>query len=229
MTVQDYQTESQSPPESALASFAGMIHVGTGEKFKVARPECRLAARFVDLIVVGLIFYFQFAICIFWIQGPNEVAAYTIFGMSLFFTPILYDTICLKLTGQTIGKSLFGLQVIQAEDGEIPSWRSSLVRSISLVASAPIIMFDVALAGWTAGLAQEATTVSTRFVILTVAVACMVLLLPVLLSSERLGWHDRVASTVVVPSYRGENKSWSEKWEAWSEEMWANASKPFGK
>ena len=161
-----------------------------GRELPKARVAARLAARFVDLLVlapglfvvlryVGRVLDAGFSCFMSWtycvpdpvpLFGPAEVVA--------FAWVVLYEPVSVALWGRTAGKWAEGIKVVSIVDGAKPSMARSFAR-VALPAVAGLATFGV---GW--------------LVIQTVLWASTTA------NRDRRGWHDRLAATVVVEAKR---------------------------
>lgn len=147
----------------------------------------RLLARIIDGVLIGIAYTILFTL--FFAGGAATVQVDPVTGelnsagrgfvASLFIgfallgvLGIAYEVVMIALRGATVGKQLMGIKVVLERDGSVPGWMPSVLRWVIPQA-----------AGWvTCGLGT-----------------LIVYLSPFFDSAKRnQGWHDKVASTLVV-------------------------------
>ncbi len=153
-------------------------------EFKIAVFGKRLAAWFIDIIVICIYYYLMLRFIYPVLNmgdGVSTTAGYTIIIIPVLLYQLLFE---LFLNGQTIGKKLLGIGVIDIE-GKEPSWGQYLIRWILCLGNLFVYLIPYIL--WEAPLAM---------------IFFMILYLPDFLSvvisgkSQRLG--DFAAGTVVI-------------------------------
>ena len=163
-----------------------------GRELPKARIAARLAARFVDLLVLapGLFVVLRYVgrvldaelSCFMRVMTPNCVPdPVPLFGPAevvAFAWVVLYEPVSVALWGRTAGKWAEGIKVVSIVDDAKPSMARSFAR-VALPAVAGLATFGV---GW--------------LVIQTVLWASTTA------NRDRRGWHDRLAATVVVEAKR---------------------------
>ena len=161
-----------------------------GRELPKAGIAARLAARIADLLVVapGLFVVLRYL-------GRALDAAFSCFisvsycvpdphppfgpaEMVAFAWVVLYEPVSVALWGRTAGKWAEGIKVVSIVDGAKPSMARSFAR-VALPAVAGLATFGV---GW--------------------LVVQTVLWASTMADSDRRGWHDRLAATVVVKAKR---------------------------
>ena len=128
----DEQT-SRAPRQSEAAESApGHAGIPAAETeipaqiYRSAGFTVRLAAYLIDLVSIQAIL----ALLVYWVQPPPLTLAYL--GLSLFTIGIvgaLYFLLMTRFWGQTLGKMITGIRVIQT-DGRRPGWRTLLFREV---------------------------------------------------------------------------------------------------
>ena len=127
-------SESSAPDASGGQRRTGWAELATGEHVKLARPLRRLGARLLDglLIAVGLtvvpILFFGGLVA----SGAEGEAAVGIGFVGLLLVALIagigYEVTLTALWGQTLGKRMTGIKVINAANGGVPGWGKSLGR-----------------------------------------------------------------------------------------------------
>ena len=112
----------------------------------------------------------------------------------------LYSVLLHARYGQTVGKRLLGVKVLDVEELHTPSLRQAFLRDIGIVILNTLSLFYLAYLVLTSSYEPGAEFTSTPGEILTwAAVAWFALELVTMLSNEkRRAFHDFIASTVVV-------------------------------
>ena len=96
----------------------------------------RSLARLVDAIVLGVPFLFGLAIVATVASGgspdpestlASDSAAAWMWGAAIALA-IVYETICVTLWGQTLGKLLMGVRVVRLVNGRCPLWWEAAIR-----------------------------------------------------------------------------------------------------
>lgn len=162
---------------------AGWVVLGTGEKLQLADLGRRLLARILDviLVLVGMGFLFVIGlggVLLSFFSGAGDAAALAavalFFGLTLLFVLVMlgYEVTMIALQGQTLGKMVTGIRVVNAADGGLPGWGRAAGRWLVLIVPALI-----PTVGW-----------------LAVLVVC----LSPTWGKHRQGLHDKVVSTFVV-------------------------------
>ena len=105
----------------------------------------RIAARLLDFCLVGSIVAVSWVFAWILISGECDdkehcygsgfIADLIVIVSSAAFivgalVPVIYDSVMVASSGQTVGKSAFGLRVVRV-DGSLPSWRESLLRALA--------------------------------------------------------------------------------------------------
>ena len=147
----------------------GWAELGSGETVELARPIRRLGARILDVIVVAVIG----VVLVIVFGGVDDSGMGTVTSLLLgLVIGIGYEVSQVAVWGQTIGKRMAGIKVINAAHGGIPGWGKATGRWAipGLVALIPIIG------------------------------PLLSLLCYVSLTWDRVyqGWHDKVAGTLVI-------------------------------
>jgi uncharacterized RDD family membrane protein YckC len=136
----------------------------------LASPWRRLAARLVDgalLVLVTVLPLLLFA-DVHVDQGAFDLPGWL--QWSTWLAAAAYEVLLTALTGQTVGKRLLGIKVVDATTGAVPDLDQSVRRAV------PVLLQRVPIIGGFAGL----------------------LYLPVVWRPRRQGFHDTLAGTVVV-------------------------------
>ena len=152
----------------------GWAELTSGETVRLAGPLARLGARVLDIIilivayiVIGLVFVGSAVV-----SGDSS-------GVSLLGATVLilmiglgYEVIQTAVWGQTLGKRVTGVRVINAAHGGLPGWGKAIGRW-----GVPSIISLIPVVGW------------------LLAILCYVSL-----TWDRVyqGWHDKAAGTLVI-------------------------------
>ena len=147
----------------------GWAELGSGETVELARPIRRLGARILDFIVVAVIG----VVLVIVFGGVDDSGTGTFASLLLgLVIGIGYEVSQVAVWGQTIGKRMAGIKVINAAHGGVPGWGKATGRWAipGLVALIPIIG------------------------------PLLSLLCYLSLTWDRVyqGWHDKVAGTLVI-------------------------------
>jgi uncharacterized RDD family membrane protein YckC len=97
----------------------------------VARTWRRVVAFFVDQLIIGLFYapvWIQVASS--WVQGQSLEIDWRLLLMC-FLLQFLYRWIFLVFMGATLGMLIFGIRVVDFEDGEFPDWLPSFIRVLT--------------------------------------------------------------------------------------------------
>jgi uncharacterized RDD family membrane protein YckC len=136
----------------------------------------RIGARLLDGLLVGMA-----VILVLAVTGTDFVDAFDTTGdgpawPALLITAagVVYEIWLTSLTGQTVGKRLLSIQVVDAETGEVPRLDQAARRI------APAIVGLVPYVGFLG----------------------VVMYLPALWDGRRQGFHDRFANTIVIDRRR---------------------------
>jgi uncharacterized RDD family membrane protein YckC len=98
--------------------------------FRLAGFWIRLWAFLADLAIIGMSSHILFKLL--WPAGLQEFGVTSFFLINPLFPGILgalYLTIMTAIFGQTLGKMIFGIKVIQ-KDGSAPGWTTSVMREL---------------------------------------------------------------------------------------------------
>ena len=110
-----------------------------------------------------------------------------------------------SLRGRSLGKRNVGLKVVRISDGQAPPLHESLARP-----AIPPATFLCASGLCASGLSASgiAMGITARWPFIYGALTWLVVLLSSLLDSQRRGWHDKLAGTVVLrrASERGNSR-----------------------
>ncbi|MEI7589752.1 MAG: RDD family protein [Deltaproteobacteria bacterium] len=116
----------------------------------------RVVAMFVDVTVLSFVYL------LLWLTGDiilleiigESVPSFQLFFVTMIVMNAFYFTYCHAVTGQTIGKRLFGLKVVRSDDTKL-SLSVSLLRWIGYIPAKAIfclgfiwIIFDSRKRGW---------------------------------------------------------------------------------
>ncbi|MCY4518432.1 MAG: RDD family protein [Acidimicrobiaceae bacterium] len=143
----------------------GWAELGSGETVELARPLRRLGARILDAIVAGILLVMLLRVSGTGVSTVGSMRLGLVVGIG-------YEVSQVAVWGQTIGKRMTGIRVINAVHGGVPGWGKAFGRWAipGLVALIPILG------------------------------PLLSLLCYVSLTWDRVyqGWHDKVAGTLVI-------------------------------
>jgi uncharacterized RDD family membrane protein YckC len=162
----------------AVDANSGLVNIAGLGTAKVATLGARALARIIDTVIYGvfwaLLFGLMFAIGM---GSSSSVDGATIgFGgivLLWFFgvaATVSYELVMIAVKGQTVGKMVVGVKVVDQRNGQNPGWGASFVR-----------ILIPQIANFFCGL------------------GLLVYLSPMFDSSGRMqGWHDNVANDLVI-------------------------------
>lgn len=159
-----------APHPIVPAGLTGWTTLGNGDRRPLAGFDRRLGARAVDWALTGLVTYLLWRA---FAAGDRGWFA-SLFFLALIFwlVGVLYEVTLTALSGQTVGKMLFGAKVVRADNGRTPGWWKSFARHLTL-------------------------NVLNHLPVLGNLAALLIHLSPAF-SNTLQGLHDRAAATVVV-------------------------------
>lgn len=150
--------------------MTGWVVLGNGERRPLADFDRRLAARVIDWILIGVAGY------LLWLPLSPRITGWfaVLFFLALIclILGVVYEAAPTALFGRTLGKKVFGLKVVRADNGGAPGWGRSLGRYLTL-------------------------NLANLLPVLGNAVSLFVYLSPAF-SDLLQGLHDKAAATVVV-------------------------------
>ena len=163
-------------------AMTGRVTLGNGEVRELASPGKRLAARIIDVVIIGIVVVLLTIVGIAGVLVGSEteedaLAAAALIvgfgGLALFtILLLLYEPTLIALKGQTLGKMAMSIMVVRAEDGEVPGWGKAIGRWIL-----PGILGLIPVAG---------------------GLLVLLVYISLLWDDRRQGWHDKMGSTVVI-------------------------------
>ena len=168
-------SESGEPASYDGSRRTGWAELGSGETVELARPIRRVGARILDAIIFGIFF----VVLMIATTGIDDTFDSSGSGFGAVGSLLLglvvgigYEVSQVAIWGQTIGKRMAGIKVINAVHGGMPGWGKAFGRWAipGLVALIPVVG------------------------------PLLLLLCYVSLTWDRVyqGWHDKVASTLVI-------------------------------
>lgn len=172
----------------------GWARLASGQTVELARPIERLGARTLDAVIVtapaGVWAFIQGGDALEVDDGTNittlgalVLAAFGAFLLTALVN-VVYEVVPTAVWGQTLGKRILGIKVVDVASGGVPGWRKSLGRWAVLVL--PLAVPYVQIPG-----------------------ALFFLLCVLTIGHEPCyrGWHDKAARTLVVTSRRDDRGS----------------------
>lgn len=152
------------------AGLTGWTTLGNGDRRPLAGFDRRLGARAVDWALAGLVAYLLWRA--FAAGDRGWFAALFFLALIFWLVGVLYEVTLTALSGQTVGKMLFGAKVVRADNGRAPGWWRSFARHLTL-------------------------NVLNHLPVLGNLAALLIHLSPAF-SNTLQGLHDRAAATVVI-------------------------------
>ena len=152
------------------AGLTGWTTLGNGDRRPLAGFDRRLGARAVDWALTGLVTYLLWRA--FAAGDRGWFAALFFLALIFWLVGVLYEVTLTALSGQTVGKMLFGAKVVRADNGRAPGWWRSFTRHLTL-------------------------NVLNHLPVLGNLAALFIHLSPAF-SNTLQGLHDRAAATVVI-------------------------------
>ena len=173
-------------PEDLSAPYgpsdrSGWSATGSGEAENLASVGRRVIARIVDF---GLFFVAAIALGVFFAPAGNDGSAAdtladtnvaTSVSLILLVVGMAYEVGLIATRGQTIGKIVMNIRVVNADSGAIPAAGSSFVRW-----AVPSVF--ALIGNW----------------VDVVGLLAIIVYLSLVWGRRRQGWHDKAANTIVV-------------------------------
>lgn len=168
-----------APPvgPGAVDAHSGLVNIAGLGTAKVATLGARAIARIVDSVIYAVFWIILLVLMLaIGAAGSSTDSASLGFGgvMLIWFfgftATVLYEFVMIAVKGQTIGKMVAGVKVVDQRNGQNPGWGASFIR-----------ILIPQIANFFCGL------------------GLLVYLSPMFDSSGRMqGWHDNVANDLVV-------------------------------
>ena len=156
-------------------------------EWEIAGPGRRLAARLLDgffLVVWFFVALFVGAVCIGLVRAAASNSSDDI-GLDAWVLVIVvlaiaaaYEPVFIAMKGQTFGKQILRIKVINAETGYVPGWGKSMLR-----AGFPTAVHLIPVIG---------------------QIAVLVIYMSILGGERNRGWHDQLAGTMVMKLNKGQ-------------------------
>jgi len=160
-------------------AMTGRVTLGNGEVRVLASPGKRLVARIIDIAILLVAFLILISVGVAGLllgdgDDTSGLAVLAGFGGLIiwFVIALLYEPTMIARRGQTWGKMAMRITVARADDGEVPGWGKSMGRWIL-----PNLLNLIPVIGGLLGL---------------------LVYLSLLWDDRRQGWHDKMATTVVI-------------------------------
>ncbi len=165
-------SESGEPASYDGSRRTGWAELGSGETVELARPIRRLGARILDSLIEGVLYVALFIAFAGGDVGDGSgigTLGFTLIGLVV---GISYEVPQIAVWGQTIGKRMTGIKVINAVHGGTPGGGKAIGRW-----AIPGLAGVIPIVGW-----------------------LLSLLCYVSLTWDRVyqGWHDKTAGTLVI-------------------------------
>lgn len=168
-----------APPvgPGAVDANSGLVNIAGLGTAKIATLGSRALARIVDSVIYAVFWIILFVIMLAIGAASNagDSAGLGFGGIMLiwffgFVATVLYEFVMIAVKGQTIGKMVTGVKVVDQRNGQNPGWGASFMR-----------ILIPQIANFFCGL------------------GLLVYLSPMFDSSGRMqGWHDNVANDLVI-------------------------------
>ena len=168
----------------------GIVTLANGQTRRLAGLWSRLLARILDVIITGAVVAILFAVGFLGEAGDESFwrAFFTnengLTWRALLFG-LLYEVVLIAFLGRTLGKMIMGIKVVKARNGNIPLLLKAFIRYAVIV-----------------GIWVILGRISEPVAAITGLANLLVFLSPVFKKS-RQGWHDMLATTVVIKSRSG--------------------------
>ena len=141
-----------------------------GDEIVERRPLRRLAAMFLDGLIVGIPFYVVIGIVLFSAFSggqfrPESIVIVQLLSWSMIVVLLVYEGLMLAARGQTLGKMAVGIKVVRADGSDLTTgqaWGRAAMRQV------------------------------------LVSCLCIINYLPILFTQEKTALHDMVVNTRVV-------------------------------
>lgn len=161
---------------SDVEERTGWAELGLGGVVELAKPGFRLVAHILDIIVflipslIAWMLFGSYSLLDAFDTSPTFLSL----GIVLIIG-VAYDVALIAVWGQTLGKRVVGIKVVNAMTGEVPGWNKALTRWAVPVLPAAIPF--------------------VQYVGVIFTVLCYLSL-----GSDRIyqGWHDKAAGTLVI-------------------------------
>ncbi|MHC4607323.1 MAG: RDD family protein [Planctomycetota bacterium] len=111
---------------------------GRPEQYALAGIVSRFAAQLIDAVIIGFIVFLLFGL-FFVLAAASETGVLGFFGLLVVFSPmpsvtaVIYEGLQLQRNGQTIGKKVMNLKVINPDGTDIQpgqAWLRGLIRLV---------------------------------------------------------------------------------------------------
>lgn len=177
----DNATSGMSRPMAA----GGVVTLANGQTRELAGLWSRVLARLLDAVIAGAAVTILFAIGFLGEAGDESFwrAFFTnengqtwralLFGL-------LYEVLLIAFLGRTVGKMIMGIKVVKVSNGHVPFLVKAFLRYVVVVGIWAVIGRVSQLLASLGGLANILVFLSPTF------------------NKARQGWHDMLASTVVI-------------------------------
>ncbi len=163
----------------------GVVTLANGKTRELAGLWSRLLARLLDAIVIGVVVTILFAFGFLGEAGDEAFAnAFFVDGTEqtwrLILVSLIYEVLMIAFLGRTVGKMIMRIKVVKVSNGHVPLLVKAFLRYVAVVGIWAIISRLGQLLARLGGLAN-----------------LLVFLSPVF-NKARQGWHDMLATTVVI-------------------------------
>ena len=178
-------TDSASLSMPRPMAKGGVVTLANGKTRELAGLWSRLLARILDAVIAGVVVTILFAIGFLGEAGDESF-------WRAFFTNengqtwrallvgLLYEVLLIAFLGRTVGKMIMGIKVVKVSNGHVPLLVKAFLRYVAVVGIWAIIGRLGQLLASLGGLANLLVFLSPTF------------------NKARQGWHDMLATTVVI-------------------------------
>ena len=174
-------SDLDQPPSFDDRRRTGWAELDSGDTVELARSAARLGARILDIVIV---WFMAAIVAVIWAisQIDEDIAddSDSAFGGLIvlligLLVGILYEVVQTAIWGQTLGKRMVGIKVINAASGGTPGWGKAIGRWA--IPTIPILIPIVNFVGW---------------------IFTMLCYLSITWDRVHQGWHDKAAGTLVI-------------------------------
>lgn len=178
-------TDSASSGMPRPMAKGGVVTLANGKTRELAGLWSRLLARILDVIVIGVVVTILFAFG-FLGEAGNEAFedAFAADGggqtWRLILVGLIYEVLMIAFLGRTVGKMIMRIKVVKVSNGHVPLLVKSFLRYVAIAGIWGLISRGGTSLAFLATVANLLVFLSPRF------------------NKARQGWHDMLATTVVI-------------------------------
>ena len=177
-------TDSASLSMPRPMAKGGVVTLANGKTRELASLWSRLLARLLDAIVIGVVVTILFAFG-FLGEAGNEAFedAFVADGgqtWRVILVGLIYEVLMIAFLGRTVGKMIMRIKVVKVSNGHVPLLVKAFLRYVAIAGIWGLISRGGTLLATLATVANLLVFLSPRF------------------NKARQGWHDMLATTVVI-------------------------------